>query len=395
MNTATALESDAADVVVIGGGLVGAAAALALSGRCSVALLERGEIGAAQSSRALGWVRVSGRDPRDVPLALETRRLWEQFGSHAGYRRAGLLFACGEPGELAEHESWLERVRHYALDAHLIDARTAAGLAPHLSMRLAGALYSPLDGRVEPALAARALAALAAERGAVIAPGTQVQAIHTHAGAVAGVVTARGEVRCRAVIVAAAGSSGGLCRPLGVRLPIQVVESFVSSTAPLTGPEISVYAAGVGLRRTLDGRYVLGVQRRIAVITRESLRWLGLFLPAWRQHRKLTRLRLGFGPMRADPWREEVWRRARGLYPFLRDGAVTDNWGGAIDVTPDALPIIGAAPAVPGLYIAAGFSGGGLGNGLGGGFLAADLALGNTPRVDPDPYRPERFFPHN
>lgn len=381
-----------ADAVVIGGGIVGAAAALGLAERgCQVVLCEKGEIGAEQSSRALGWVRVSGREPRDIPLSLETRRLWARLNGAAGYRQCGLLFACTRESEIATHEAWLQRARDYGVDAQLISARQAATLAPHLAPPLSGALYAPRDGRVEPRLAARAVATAASAKGALIAERTAVRGIETQAGRIAGVLTERGRIACSAVLIAAGIGTARLCRTLGLALPMQVVESFVMSTEPLAGPEISVYVGGFGLRRTLDGRYVLGMQHRIVPITLESLRWFWHFLPALAQNWKLTRLRLGFGSLPRDPWQEQVWARARELFPLFRAAAIAEAWGGAIDVTPDALPVIAAAARVPGLYIAAGFSGGGLGTGLGGGYLAADLVLRAAPRVDPAPYRLERF----
>ena len=103
------------DVVVIGAGIVGVSSALqlALSG-VSVVVCEKGFVGAEQSSRALGWVRVTGRDPRDIPLNLESRRVWAGLatsGATTGYRTAGLLYVASNAAELAARAGTRRRRR--------------------------------------------------------------------------------------------------------------------------------------------------------------------------------------------------------------------------------------------------------------------------------------------
>ena len=79
------------------------------------------------------------------------------------------------------------------------------------------------------------------------------------------------------------------------------------------------------------------------------------------------------------------------LYPQFRDVPIVQQWAGYIDVTPDVVPYISAVGALPGLTVAAGFSGHGFGIGPAAGRLAADLATGQTPSVDPAPFRVSRF----
>jgi glycine/D-amino acid oxidase-like deaminating enzyme len=87
----------------------------------------------------------------------------------------------------------------------------------------------------------------------------------------------------------------------------------------------------------------------------------------------------------------ETHRRAVELLPELREAKITHAWAGFVDSTPDGVPGIGEVPGVPGLILAAGFSGHGFGIGPGAGHLIADLATGAQPIVDPTPYRPSRF----
>jgi glycine/D-amino acid oxidase-like deaminating enzyme len=87
-----------------------------------------------------------------------------------------------------------------------------------------------------------------------------------------------------------------------------------------------------------------------------------------------------------------VWAGVQRLYPFFERATVVESWGGSVDITPDALPVISAVDPVPGLFVATGFSGGGFGAAPGAGKLAAELITGSTPDVDPTPYRYRRFL---
>ncbi|MBA4270054.1 MAG: D-amino-acid oxidase, partial [Methylobacterium sp.] len=102
-----------ADVVVIGGGIVGAAAAyfLAKRGR-SVALVEKGVVGGEQSSRNWGWCRQQNRDARELPLAIRSMELWDalagEIGEDPGFRRCGLVYTTNDAAQIAQWERWRE-----------------------------------------------------------------------------------------------------------------------------------------------------------------------------------------------------------------------------------------------------------------------------------------------
>ena len=130
-------------VVVIGGGIIGACAAFFLARKgVPVVLCEKGEIAAEQSSRNWGWCRKMGRDELEVPLAIEALRLWPEMnslvGAETGFRRSGIVYLCRTAQELAKREAWLEQVgREFGLDSRLLllghiphaaDGRGGAGL---------------------------------------------------------------------------------------------------------------------------------------------------------------------------------------------------------------------------------------------------------------------------
>ena len=122
------------EVVVIGAGLVGVCAAWYLAQRgIPVVVCEKGYVGAEQSTRALGWVRVTSRDPRDVALNLDSRRRWasltQQLGN-TGYRTTGLVYTASDDAELEGYQRWLAAVREVAPDSRLISAGEARALLP-------------------------------------------------------------------------------------------------------------------------------------------------------------------------------------------------------------------------------------------------------------------------
>src|SRR5262245_55761602 len=193
----------AADVVIVGGGIVGCTAAhyLARDG-VSVALLEKGRIAGEQSSRNWGWVRQQGRSPVELPMAMRSLRCWRDFartgGEDTGFHEGGSLFLAEDAAQLDELAEWLPVAREHALDTRILSRDELSGILTGGGERFAGALYTPSDGRAEPGRAAPAFARAAERAGAAIVSRCAVRGIETAAGAVAAVVTEHGTIRTRA-----------------------------------------------------------------------------------------------------------------------------------------------------------------------------------------------------
>ena len=152
-----------ADVVVIGGGIVGTSSALHLAKRgLKVVLCEKGHIAGEQSSRNWGWVRKARRDPREIPLIVESLRQWEgmneTIGEETGFRTTGIAFAAENEADVARYETWLEHARPYQIDARMISGRELDRHVPGGGARWKTALYCGTDGRAEPQKAAPAIA---------------------------------------------------------------------------------------------------------------------------------------------------------------------------------------------------------------------------------------------
>src|SRR5580692_7933715 len=160
-----------ADVVVIGGGIIGVSATLFLAQKgISVALCEKGHVAGEQSSRNWGWCRKQARDPREIPLIIESLRIWERMnetvGAETGFRTCGIMYLGQTEADVARLESWVDHAREYQLDTHIIRGAEVTERLPGLQKKWAGALYTPSDGKGEPGLAVPAMAAAARRHGA-------------------------------------------------------------------------------------------------------------------------------------------------------------------------------------------------------------------------------------
>jgi choline dehydrogenase-like flavoprotein len=138
-----------ADVVVIGGGIVGVATALELAERgIAVTLCEKAEIASEQSSRNWGWCRQMGRDPREIPLIVESLKAWRAINARVqaetGFRECGILYLCETDAEFAAKAAWFENnAKPYGLPIRPLAAPEVQELAPGATVKWKGALYSP------------------------------------------------------------------------------------------------------------------------------------------------------------------------------------------------------------------------------------------------------------
>jgi len=414
-----------ADAVVIGGGIAGVSAAyfLAQKGQ-SVALVEKGRIAAEQSGRNWGWCRRQNRDERELPLMIHSMDLWDRLsaetGAELGFRRSGLIYVTKDKAELAQWESWCAMARTYQVHNRILTPAEAKALTPGNAQDWIGGVHSPLDGRAEPALAAPALAAAARARGVTIHQNCAVRGLDIQAGRVAGVITERGRIAAGAVLCAGGAWSSMLCRRHGIDLP----QAGVRSTIFVTEPAAEVTPGGLvtpdfTISRRLDGGYVVAAKNRGGLeITPQGLRYARRFWPTFKSRRKSLTIGIGrsffagpeaihgawsfdkespferdriFAPAPDTSIVEPALKAVSGAYKALAGLRMARVWGGWIDSMPDAVPVISAVDKLPGFFLSTGYSGHGFGIGPGAGRLAADLMTGDTPVVDPRPFRYARL----
>jgi glycine/D-amino acid oxidase-like deaminating enzyme len=411
------------DVAIIGGGIVGSSTALQLARRgVKVAVFERGKIASEQSSRAWGFIRQQGRHEAEVPLAAEANGLWVELTAEhgqpaTGFTRGGILV----PAETEADEERVVVEGHrtataYGLGSRILDAAGIRELVPQFAGRWRSGLYTPADAHGDPALSTRTIAAAAKAAGAAFHEDTPVLAVETSAGKVSGIVTAAG--RCKAPVVLLANGIGApaLAGQLGLELPIQIVKSSVGQTvaaAPFT--EVAMWTPRVAFRPRGDGSFVIGNgYRGVGVdyeLTIDSLRSMRHFLPAYRLNWRQMRLTIGpdfIHQLRAKLSREASVRalpepavntrkvthnlaRLNELFPHLGGIALERGWAGRLDLTPDAIPILERPAQVPGLFIAAGFSGHGFALGPSLGKQFCEWITDGRPSLDLAPFRLSRF----
>lgn len=417
--------SGAADVIVIGAGIVGTSTAYELARRgVSVALIDKGIVGGEQSGRNWGWVRQQNRDMFELPLAMRSLRRWgelrDEMQIDMGFRREGILYASNDAKSIAQWDDWCKRAREIGFVSHMLSSTEIGNRAPHGGPRYVGGVWSPDDGRAEPSRAAPALAEGAKRRGALLYQNCSARGLELSAGRVSGVWTERGLIKGSIVVCAGGAWSSRFCRRHGVDIPaVNVVGTAMrTSVAPnvingcFNGP-------GFALRRRLDGAYTLAVPG----FGRIDLAPLGVknALRYYRNYRndigKKLKYRLSKpwfeGPEASANWKFDQtspFERCRVLdprpdlefvkialdnvkraIPELSDLQVVHAWAGAIDTTPDLIPVISDVAELPGFYVATGFSGHGFALGPAAGELVADMVTGVKPMMDISPYRLGRF----
>jgi len=413
-----------ADVVVIGGGIIGVFAAYYLARRgLSVAVVEKGRIGAEQSSRNWGWCRQQNRDARELPMATRSLELWEQFaadsGEDTGFNRCGLLYLSDDEAELARWARWRDFARTAGVTTHMLSGREASERGRATGRAWKGGVFSPSDGTADPAKAAPAVAAALMKLGGAVHQNCAARGIELEGGRVGGVVTEAGTIKTRTAVLAGGAWASSFCRQLGIRFPLATVRQSIVRVSPVAQrlPD-ALHTARVSVTRRSDGSYTLAISGRGRVdptpqLVRFAPQFVPMFAKRWRNvfpggleglrsgHETLKKWRLDEPtPMervrildpKPDPAAiRQTHDRAVELLPALRETSIANAWAGFVDSTPDGVPGIGEVPEVPGFILAAGFSGHGFGIGPGAGHLIADLATGVEPIFNPAPYRPGRF----
>lgn len=413
-----------ADVVVIGGGIIGVFTAYYLARRgMSVALVEKGRIGAEQSSRNWGWCRQQNRDARELPMATRSLELWERFaaesGEDTGFKRCGLLYLSDDEAQIATWAKWREFAITTGVTTHMLSGREASERGVATGRTWKGGVFSPSDGTADPAKAAPAVAAAVIKLGGSVHQTCAARGIELEGGRVSGVVTEAGTIKTRTAVLAGGAWASSFCNQLGVQFPVATVRQSIVRLSPV-GLNLPAALAGpdVAITRRPDGHYVLAISGRGRLdptpqLLRFSPQFIPMFAKRWRNvfpgglegirwgHETRARWKLDAPtPMERarilDPKPDpagvrETHRRAVNLLPPLEEARIANTWAGYIDSTPDGVPGIGELPAVPGFILAAGFSGHGFGIGPGAGHLIADLVSGDQPIFDPAPFDPARF----
>ncbi len=366
---------ETADIVVIGGGIVGCSVAyhLAKQGSRSVALLEKDLVCFGSTGKSAGGIRVQFSSEVNIRLSLEALKILagfqDEFGVDPGFRQAGYLFLATTVEELEAFRQNVALQQGFGIPVELLGPEEIGRRLPLVRVDdLAGGTFCPWDGHASPHEVTHALAAGARRLGARIHEGRAVTEVAVEAGRVVAVETSAGPIDCGAAVICAGPYAAHVGAMAGVDLPVKPYRRQLFVTRALAGlPEF--------LPLTID------------------------FHRGWYFRREGEGI-LFSGPKDADSsfnthvdWEdlEAIVATAVHRVPLLAKAEVLRGWAGSYDITPDHNPILGAVPGVPGLYVAAGFSGHGFMHGPIAGRLVAELILGRTPSIDISPFAPDRF----
>lgn len=365
-----------AEIAIIGGGLMGTSAALALRRQQrSVVVLEQGWCGAQASGVNYGGVRRQGRAPIQLPLAQRAHAIWQRLpeviGSDGEYVMSGHLKLARSEADMATLEAYRELVRPFGLQLELLGREAVHGRYPWLGKYVAGASLCATDGHANPRLVAAAFALAAQRQGAQIREGSPVDSA-TFDGTYFTVRTSNGlEVQSRFLLNCAGAWGAGIAAQFGEPVPERAIYPSMCVTEPLPklmDVNLGLVGGGFYARQVERGNFVIGGGRGHGSD--------GLALDATRPTSAATFHTMG---MICD------------MIPALRHALVIRSWTGIEGEMPDDQPVIGPSRTTPGLLHAFGFSGAGFQLGPAVGEVLADLVLRGTTETPIAPFSIQRF----
>lgn len=368
-----------ADVIVVGGGIMGAATAFFLRRRGrSVILIERGLVGQQASGVNFGNVRRQGRFLPQLPLANRSRAIWgrlpELIGEDAEFLPSGHIRVCFRAEEVGELEAHARDVLEYGLELEIVSGNALRMRFPYVSPDAKAASLSPLDGHANPRLAAPAFGRAARRAGAIVHEETEVVAVEKLGEDFVVATRERGEFRAPAVQISAGAWAGALSARFGEPVPMVAHGPQMGVTEPVPyaiEPVIGVYSdiaeEGVYLRQVLRGNIVYGG---------------GLRGPA------LPDIRRAY----VDPANTlRQLPHLRRVVPALAQLRTIRTWSGIEGYMADGIPVIGPSARVPGLFYAFGFCGHGFQLGPGVGDVMAELIDTGATTTPIEPFHVARF----
>lgn len=368
------------DVVVVGGGIMGAATAFFLNRRGRrVALIERELVGRHASGTNFGNVRRQGRFLPQLPLANRARDIWgrlgELLGEDAEFLASGHLRIAYAEGSAANLEAYAKEARHFGLDLQILGGNALRERFPFLGPDVKAGSYAPLDGHANPRLAAPAFARAARREGAAVFEGTEVATVERE-GAGFRVGAADGRVFVGEQLMICAGAwAGRLSAQFGEPVPLvthgpqmAVTEPVPYALEPVLGVSSSHPHEVVYLRQVRRGNIVFGGGRG----------------PASAETGRAT-----VKPVNTLSQLGQITR----IVPALDRLSVIRVWSGVESYLPDDIPVIGPSARMPGLYYAFGFCGHGFQLGPGVGDVMAELIATGATTTPIAPFAMARFNP--
>ena len=370
--------SNCAEVIIIGGGVIGCATAyyLAKEGTSVIVLEGSDHIGNGGSSRNGGGVRQSGRDPRELPLAMYgIRNLWphlsEELETDCEYHQDGNL----RLGKTEKHREILEgladRARACGLDVRMIDGDEVRRINPHLSHEVTVASWCPTDGHANPLTTTLGFYKMARRLGARFITGEPVTELRTVKGKIRKVITPNNVYEGEQVLVAAGLHSREILGTVGIDVPMDgsLLEALVTEAeAPMFDQMLGTADADFYGHQTKHGSFVFGGSSGLEPFYKDN-----------------------GTPVTSSRTAPCICRGIMKYFPELADAKIVRTWAGWSDRSADGVPVLGAVDEIPGLYAACAFTGHGFGISPSVGDQLAKLIRTGSTDVDLSPLRYDRF----
>lgn len=370
--------SNCAEVIIIGGGVIGCATAyyLAKEGTSVIVLEGSDHIGNGGSSRNGGGVRQSGRDPRELPLAMYgIRNLWphlsEELETDCEYHQDGNL----RLGKTEKHREILEgladRARACGLDVRMIDGDEVRRINPHLSHEVTVASWCPTDGHANPLTTTLGFYKMARRLGARFITGEPVTELRTVKGKIRKVITPNNVYEGEQVLVAAGLHSREILGTVGIDVPMDgsLLEALVTEAeGPMFDQMLGTADADFYGHQTKHGSFVFGGSSGLEPFYKDN-----------------------GTPVTSSRTAPCICRGIMKYFPELADAKIVRTWAGWSDRSADGVPVLGAVDEIPGLYAACAFTGHGFGISPAVGDQLAKLIRTGSTDVDLSPLRYDRF----
>ncbi len=379
-----------ADVVVIGGGVIGASVAYHLSRRkLSVVLLEKGDSASGSSGACGGTIFLQTKSPgRHLELALESSgrflHLEQELGAGFEYQRRGGMIVIESEEELRTLERVLEKQKNAGLDVSLLDKKQTRELEPSLSESILGATFSPMDAQVNPMFLTFAFTRAAQNLGAKIFAHTLVTGFQKTSNRIKSVKTDKGEIQTGTVVNAGGVYAAQIGALVDLNVPIKPRRGqlvVTEAAGPLIrccmlsaqyiaakfNPDLARKGGGVSIEPTARGNFVLGSTREF----------------------------VGFDKKVTLAGINHIAGNASAILPVLRKLKMIRVFAGLRPYTPDGLPILGPVAGLDGFVMAAGHEGDGIALAPITGEIIADLLVDNRAGIRLEEYSLERFSLNN
>lgn len=377
-----------ADIVIIGGGCMGASTAyhLAKRGLSNIVLIEReAQLATGSTGRNAGGVRHQFSDPANIALSKESiavmARFEEEVGTAIDFWQDGYLFVLSSEASASAFRVNVELQRAHGVDVQWLSAEDAARLAPGLVVDdVIGATYCAADGVADPNGVTTGFARAAQAAGATILRDSEVTGIRVDGGHIAGVDTSRGHIATRTVVNAAGPWARQIGAMAGVDVPVDPERRHIFIAQPAGGGswDDAPHAGRVPSNRLL-------------VID---------FASTFYFHREGGGLLFGMGDPSERPgfdttvrwdFLPAVTEVAMRRLPALGEASISHAWAGLYEMTPDHNALIGPMPGIDGFYVIAGFSGHGFQHSPAAGRILAAQIAGADPGMDVSSFACDRF----